>query len=70
MEHCLEKSRLADEFARAAETYANAAKQFREALTRSGKDPMGDLERTRIDCSKARRALQAHIIKHRCYGVV
>ena len=58
MEHCKEKSRLADEFARAAKAYSKAAKALRAKM---GGDVIGDvikvlddLKQTHDEC-EARR---------------
>ena len=65
MDHCAEKARLAEEFTRAAETYAKAAKDLRTVI-RDKVPVLEEIERARIHCQKARRALHAHMVKHRC----
>ena len=66
MEHCKEKSRLANEFTRTAEAYSKAAKALRAKMGGDVIKVLDDLKQTNDECGKARRALQAHIVKHRC----
>ena len=66
MERCEEKIRLAGEFTCTAEAYSGAAKALQEAIHYDIVKALDDVERTRIECGKARRALQAHMLKHRC----
>ena len=66
MEHCKEKSRLADELTRAAEAYSKSGKALRAKTDGDVSKVLDDLKQTYDECSKARRALQAHILKHRC----
>ena len=66
MAHCHAKRHLSEELAHAAEASASAAKALRTALHDKQTQAMEDAERTSKACGKARRALQAHILKHRC----
>jgi hypothetical protein len=66
MEHCEEKSRLAGEFTRAAEAYSDAAKALPASIHCDVTRVLDECERTRNECGKARRALQAHMLEHRC----
>lgn len=67
MDHCEEKRRLAEQFTLAAEAYANAARKFRDTINGGNPTaPDADIGETRSECAKARRALHAHIVKHRC----
>jgi hypothetical protein len=67
MEHCKEKSRLAEAFARAAEAYSKAAKALQANMRRGDVSKiLEDIHRTSGECGKARRALQEHIVKHHC----
>lgn len=65
-DHCQEKSRLAGEFARAAESYSNAASALRAAIHRDHLKILEEISAAHDECAKARRALQSHILKHRC----
>jgi len=65
MDHCAEKARLAEEFTRAAEAYATAARGLRMIIGDTV-PVLEKIEKARIDCQKTRRALQAHMVKHRC----
>ena len=66
MEPCEEKSRLADEFIRTSEAYSNTAKALRAAIHADYTKALDDIRETSIHCGNALRALQAHIMKHRC----
>lgn len=54
MEHCKEKSRLADEFARAAKAYSKAAKALRAKMGGDVIKVLDDLKQTHDEC-EARR---------------
>jgi hypothetical protein len=66
VEHCKEKSRLAGEFTRAAEAYSRAAKELQAAIHGDLTKALEDIQRASLDCAKARRALQTHMLEHRC----
>ena len=66
MAHCEDRNRLADELARAVKASATAVKALRVAKREKHTQALDDAERTGNEVGKARRALQAHILKHRC----
>jgi hypothetical protein len=65
-DHCEEKRRLAAEFTLAAEAYARAAKAVKAAIHGDLTKALHDAHQAHGECGKTRRALQAHMLKHRC----
>lgn len=65
-QHCDEKTRLAEEFTRAAGAYAKAAKLLRASADRDMGKVLDVIEQARIYCQKTRHGFQAHMVKHRC----
>jgi len=64
---CEEQLHLWNEVTRAGEAYSRAAKALRAARHGDHAMALDNAEQTSSKCGKARRALQAHILKHRCW---
>ena len=66
LEYCEEKSRLAAELMRAAESYSRAAKVLQMVIHADVATALEDVHRSHVECGNARHALQAHMQKHCC----
>jgi hypothetical protein len=66
MESCAEKLRLESEFARVAAAYSRAAEALRAAIRGDATKALEEILQARKACRAARRALQSHVISHRC----